>query len=208
MNLKEFDDSFRVNGKEFIAGFDEAGRGPLCGPVVCAGVVLDSSFYDERINDSKQLTERTRDCLFDIIKEKAVCYEIVFISNKVIDEINILEASRKGMQTALDKFIVNKQKIDVVLTDYMNLKTDIPLKSLAKGDATSLSIACASILAKVARDRYMEELDKIYPQYELAKNKGYPTKRHLELLEQYGPVEEIYRLSYGPVKALRQIKLF
>lgn len=200
MTLKEFDDSYRIDESTCVAGFDEAGRGPVCGPVVCAGVILDSSFNNEFINDSKKLSEKKREELFPLIKERALAYKIVFIEPSTIDEINILEASRLGMQKALDYFINNSYKVDVVLTDYMKIDAKgRRFDSLVKGDGKSLAIACASILAKVSRDLYMKELAKKYPEYELDKHKGYPTKRHLQILERLGPLKEIYRFSYKPV---------
>lgn len=202
--LKAFDDSFRKSPSGLIAGFDEAGRGPLCGPVTAAGVVLPPDFNDDLINDSKQLTDKERRKLYLIIKEKALFYHISVISNKVIDEINILEASRLGMQEALDAMREKGLKLDYVLTDYMKLKTydGVEQKDLPHGDATSEAIAAASILAKVYRDDLMIELDKKYPMYKLSKHKGYPTQEHLKLLKEYGVNKDIYRLTYKPVSKI------
>lgn len=209
---KIFDDSFRTDKNDLIAGFDEAGRGPICGPLVAAGVILKPDFDSSLINDSKQMSEKNRLLAFDLIKENAVFYYISIISNSEIDKINILEASRKGMQMALDNMIKNKVFPKYLLTDYMKLNNtyNIPLQALKKGDAKSLNIGAASILAKVTRDNIMYELSKKYPQYELDSSKGYPTKRHLELIEKYGVKKEIYRLSYKPVKKVleKPIKLF
>ncbi len=195
-------------GFHSIAGCDEAGRGPLCGPVVCAACILPENYENPEIDDSKKLTDKRRRELFDVIRRDAIAYAVVEISPQEIDRINIYEASRKGMQDALSAL---KVKPDYILTDAMplHLFDELPKEALIKGDARSINIAAASILAKVTRDRIMEELDRIYPQYELAKHKGYPTKRHLALLEQYGPVKEIYRFTYGPVKRLayRQLTL-
>jgi len=195
-------------GYNYIVGCDEAGRGPLCGPVVCAACILPKDYHNEMINDSKKLTDKKRRELFPIIKEKALSYCIIIISPQEIDRINIYEASRKGMEDAIAGLSI---KPDYILTDAMPLHKyqEIPQEALIKGDAKAMSIAAASILAKVTRDNIMEELDKKYPQYQLAKHKGYPTKLHIELLEKYGPVKEIYRFTYGPVKkvAYQQIKL-
>ena len=186
-------------GYKLIVGCDEAGRGPLCGPVVCAACILPLNYQNEEINDSKKLTEKKRNKLFEIIKKDAVSYSIVVISPQEIDKINIYAASRKGMQEAIKQLNVTP---DYILTDAMPLLEfeDIQKEALIKGDAKSMNIAAASILAKVTRDLIMDELDEKYPQYEFKKHKGYPTKRHLELLDQYGPIKEIYRYSYSPVK--------
>ena len=186
-------------GYKLIVGCDEAGRGPLCGPVVCAACILPLNYQNEEINDSKKLTEKKRSKLFEIIKRDAVSYSIVVISPQEIDKINIYAESRKGMQEAIKQLNVTP---DYILTDAMPLLEfeDIQKEALIKGDAKSMNIAAASILAKVTRDLIMDELDEKYPQYEFKKHKGYPTKRHLELLDQYGPIKEIYRYSYSPVK--------
>ena len=186
-------------GYKLIVGCDEAGRGPLCGPVVCAACILPLDYQNEEINDSKKLTEKKRNKLFEIIKKDAISYSIVVISPQEIDKINIYAASRKGMQEAIKNLTI---KPDYILTDAMPLLEfeDTKKEALIKGDAKSMNIAAASILAKVTRDLIMDELDKKYPQYEFKKHKGYPTKRHLELLDQYGPIKEIYRYSYSPVK--------
>ncbi len=201
---KEFDDLYRINKDDLIAGFDEAGRGPICGPVVAAGVILRPDFDADIINDSKKMTSKQRDLAYDLIIKEALFYHISIISSQTIDQINILEASRLGMQQALDDMIEHNIKPNCLLTDYMKLNNtyNIKIEPLKKGDAKSLNIGAASILAKVTRDRIMDELDKKYPQYELKKHKGYPTKRHLELIQEYGIKEDIYRLSYSPVKKI------
>lgn len=200
-DLKAFDDSLRLSPAGLIAGFDEAGRGPLCGPVTAAGVILPPDFNDERINDSKKLTDHMRRALFEEIKAKAIFYHISVVSNQTIDEINILESSRLGMQMALDDMHRHGLKLDFIVTDYMKLKAydGVNQLDIARGDMTSMAVAAASILAKVTRDDIMIELDKKYPMYDLAKHKGYPTKEHLELLEKYGVNKDIYRLTYKPV---------
>ncbi len=211
-DLKGFDDEQRKkNAISFIAGFDEAGRGPLAGPVSSAGVVLPLDYDNPLINDSKKLTDAKRRKLFEEIKEVALAYYVCLVPVETIDSINILEADRKGMETCLEE-ILKKQKVDYIITDYMSLHTDIPLLSIPKGDATSLSVAAASILAKVTRDDYMIELDKKYPAYHFAKNKGYGTKDHLAAIEKYGYIEGVHRLSFEPVKSMHlgieQLKLF
>lgn len=199
---KEFDDSYRINKEDLIAGFDEAGRGPICGPVVASGVILKPDFDADIINDSKKMTPKQRDLAYDLIIKEALFYHISVISSQTIDKINILEASRLGMQEALDDMIKHNIYPSYLLTDYMKLNNTygIKLDALKKGDAKSLNIGAASILAKVTRDRIMDQLDLLYPQYELKKHKGYPTKRHIELINQYGIKEDIYRLTFGPVK--------
>ena len=193
-----YEKSIYEQGYSLVVGCDEAGRGPLCGPVVCAACILPPSYQNEMINDSKKLTDKKRRILFDEIKKVAIDYAIVSISPQEIDQINIYEASRKGMSEAIKRM---KIKPDYILTDCMPLLefNDIPQENLVKGDARAMSIAAASILAKVTRDDIMEELDKKYPEYEFKKHKGYPTKRHIELMNEYG-VFDIYRFSYSPVK--------
>ena len=200
-NMYEYEESLNKEGYKYIGGCDEAGRGPLVGPVVCACVVFSIGYKNDLINDSKQLTEKKREKLYDIIINDALSYGIVSISPEEIDEINILEASRKGMILAYEE--ANKKiKIDYLLTDAMKISTlNIPVMDIIKGDAKSISIAAASILAKVTRDRILYELDKKYPEYDFKSHKGYPTKKHLELLEKYGVFDE-YRKTYKPVKNL------
>ena len=200
-NMYEYEESLNKQGYNFIGGCDEAGRGPLVGPVVCACVVFPKGYKNDLINDSKQLTEKKREKLYDIIINDALSYGIVSITPKEIDEINILEASRKGMILAYEE--ANKKiKVDYLLTDAMKISTlNIPVMDIIKGDAKSISIAAASILAKVTRDRILYELDKKYPEYDFKSHKGYPTKKHLELLEKYGVFDE-YRKTYKPVKNL------
>ena len=200
-NMYEYEESLNKQGYKFIGGCDEAGRGPLVGPVVCACVVFPIGYKNDLINDSKKLTEKKRENLYDIIIKDSLSYGIAIISAKEIDEINILEASRKGMIEAY-KEANKKINIDYLLTDAMKISTlNIPVLDIIKGDAKSVSIAAASILAKVTRDRILYDLDKKYPEYDFKSHKGYPTKKHLELLEKYGVFDE-YRKSYKPVKNL------
>ncbi len=203
----DYERALYKKGYTYIAGCDEAGRGPLAGPVVAAAVIFDKNYRNDEIDDSKKLSDKKRRKLFQEIKENAIAYEITIISPKKIDEINIYEASRLAMFESVKRLQV---KPDYILTDAMPLKNiTIPQENIIKGDAKALSIAAASILAKVTRDDIMIELDRTYPQYGFAKHKGYPTKEHLSALQKYGPIEGVYRYSYGPVKELHQkIPLF
>lgn len=177
----------KYKGKR-IAGIDEAGRGPLAGPVVCACVImpLDEDKLIDGINDSKKLTEKKREELYDKIIERAIAYSIVEVDERTIDRINILNATKQGMKRALDGL---KVKPDIVLIDAVKIDTDLPQDNIIKGDAKSYNIASASILAKVYRDRLMKKLSVKYPQYNFAKHKGYGTKEHIENLKKYGKCE-------------------
>lgn len=198
MDLFENEKRLWNQGYKNIAGTDEAGRGPLFGPVVAAAVILPHDFYLEGLNDSKKLTEKKRDKYFDYIMENALAVEVCLIDAKEIDEINILEASRKAMTTCINNL---KIKPDYVLTDAMKLNIDIPFEDIIKGDAKSITIAAASVIAKVTRDRLLYEYDKKYPEYEFSKHKGYPTKKHIELLEKNGIIDG-YRMTFRPVKKI------
>ncbi len=198
-NRREYEDKYISEGFNYIGGTDEAGRGPLVGPVVASCVIFPKDYVNEEINDSKKLTEKKREKLYDIIMKDAIAVGIGIVSNKEIDEINILEASRKAMILAYEE-ACKKIKIDVLLTDAMKIDSlDIKVEPIIKGDQKSISIGAASIIAKVTRDRILYELDRKYPMYELKKHKGYPTKRHIELINKYGVTED-YRKTYGPVK--------
>ena len=191
--LYAYDDTIReVHG--CFAGVDEAGRGPLCGPVCVAACILDPTKPVWGINDSKKLTEKKRKALFDEIKEKALAYSIVFVGPEIIDRDNILQATMGGMREAVEKLEITP---NLVLVDGNRCPKGLamPAQPVVKGDATSASIGAASILAKVSRDRYMLQLDRQYPQYQLAKHKGYPTKLHYELIAQYG-IQPFYRRSF------------
>ncbi len=198
IDLLAYEKELYSEGYEFIAGTDEAGRGPLAGPVVAAAVILPKNTIITGVNDSKQLTEKKRNVLFDIINEKALAVGVAFIDNKKIDEINILEASRLAMMEAIKKL---KIKAQYVLSDAMPMNIDVPVKPIIKGDALSESIAAASIIAKVTRDRYMDEMDKIYPEYGFKKHKGYPTKAHIEAIKKYG-ITDIHRKTFKPIKTM------
>ena len=198
---------FYSDSVKLIVGIDEAGRGPLAGPVFAAAVVFDPSYQNEDINDSKKLTEKKREQLFLEIKEHALAYGIASMSADEIDEHNIYEATKLCMLKALQQI---KIPYDLIITDCMPLKAKKPLISMVKGDAQCLNVAAASILAKVSRDHYMEELDKQYPQYGFAKHKGYGTKMHLAAIAQYCPLEHIHRKSFSPIASYfsEQLKLF
>lgn len=197
-DLYKYEKELWKNGYDNVAGCDEAGRGPLYGPVVCASVILPHDFVLEGLNDSKKLTEKKREEYYPIIMEKALAVGVSIVTPKEIDEINIYEASRQGMLRAVNSL---KIKPDYIITDAMPIEehTSIPSMSIIKGDAKSITIAAASVIAKVTRDRIMYEEDKKHPEYEFCKHKGYPTKKHIELLNEYGIIDG-YRLTYGPVK--------
>ncbi len=184
----EYEKQAIAEGFKVVCGVDEAGRGPLCGPVCAAAVILPLDCEIEGINDSKKLSEKKRDMLYDIIKEKALAYSIVMVDAKTIDEINILQATFKAMREAVEGLEV---KADIALIDG-NQKPGLSIeeRTLVKGDAKSISIAAASILAKVTRDRYCLEMDEKYPQYQFAKHKGYGTKLHYEMIAEHGICDE------------------
>lgn len=197
-DLYKYENDLRNNGINFIGGVDEVGRGPLIGDVVAACVVLPSDFVLEGLTDSKKLSEKKRDIFYEIIKEKALSIGIGKVSPKEIDEINIYEATKKAMTIAINE--VRKQiNLEHVLIDAMPLCLDITTTSIIKGDSKSISIAAASVIAKVTRDRDLYLLDKEYPMYDLANNKGYGTKKHIEAIKKYG-ITKYHRLSYAPVR--------
>lgn len=198
-DLLKYEKDLYKNGVNLIAGVDEVGRGPLVGPVVAAAVILPINYHLDGLNDSKKLTEKKRERFYDILMQEAIAIGIGEASAKEIDEINIYQASKLAMMRALKNL---KIKPEHVLVDAMPLKEiDIPSTSIIHGDALSLSIAAASVIAKVTRDRMMIELDKKYPEYSFAQHKGYPTKKHLEVLQKYGVLDN-YRFTYGPVRDL------
>ena len=183
-------------GINLIAGVDEVGRGPLVGPVVTAAVILPINYHLEGLTDSKKLTPKKRDIFYDILMRDAISIGIGIKDEKIIDEVNIYEATKLAMVEAINNLSI---KPEHVLIDAMPLDIDINHTSIIKGDAKSLSIAAASVIAKVTRDRMMDELDRKYPMYDFKNNKGYPTKKHVEAINQYGIIEE-HRKTYGPVK--------
>ena len=189
----EYEERIYSEGFSAVCGCDEAGRGPLCGPVVAAAVILPLGFEIEGLNDSKKLTEKKREKLFDRIKEKAIAYAIAEASPEEIDEINILNASMLAMRRAVEALPV---KADFALIDgNCSRGFEIPTETVVSGDAKSCSIAAASILAKVTRDRGCKELDEQYPMYGIAKHKGYPTKDHMNAVREHGP-SPIHRKTF------------
>ena len=180
----KFEKEYQQKGYKMIAGCDEAGRGPLAGPVVVASVIMPIDDLIDGVDDSKKLTEKKRDELFDKIIEKAIDYKISIVSEKVIDEINILQATKQGMEECINGL---KIKPDFALIDAVKgLNLVCEFLPLIKGDYLSYSIGCASILAKVTRDRLMVEMAQIYPEYSFEKHKGYGTKAHIEAIKKYG----------------------
>lgn len=189
--MREFENKY--SDLAYVAGIDEAGRGPLAGPVVAAAVILPKDIFLPFLNDSKKVTEKRRDVLFDEIKQNAIAYGIGIASNTLIDEINILQATYEAMREAINAL---EKTPDVLLVDAVHIP-DINIKQvgIVKGDAKSVNIAAASILAKVTRDRLMAEYDKIYPEYSFASNKGYGTATHIAALKEVGPCA-IHRKSF------------
>ena len=197
IDMLEYEKKYWNMGYTLVAGIDEAGRGPLAGAVFAAAVVFEPGVVIEGINDSKKLTEKKREELFDVIKEKALYWSIVSVDEKTIDEINILEAAYKAFADSLTALPEMPQIALIDGNRAKNIPTEF--ETIVKGDGHSQSIAAASILAKVARDRYIVELDSVYPQYGFAKHKGYPTKDHLEAVAEYGPCP-IHRLTFKGVR--------
>ena len=189
----KFENEARQAGYKIICGVDEAGRGPLAGPVCAAAVILPENHNIEGLNDSKKLTEKKREALYDIIRNEAVAYSVAMASEKEIDEINILQATYLAMRRAVAGLSVQP---DFVLVDgNRDPILGIDTRTVIKGDALSASIAAASVLAKVTRDRYMLEISEKYPEYQFPKHKGYGTKLHYEMLEKYG-ISDIHRRSF------------
>ena len=204
----DFQEQYYSKKIKVIVGVDEAGRGPLAGPVVAAACVLPRAYINKEINDSKQLSEKKREELFEVIKKDALAYGIGIVSAEEIDTINIYEATKKAMKEAINNI---KIKFDLILTDAMPLKGfDVEVIPIIKGDAKALPIAAASIIAKVTRDHMMLELGKQYPEYGFEVHKGYGTAKHMAALEKYGPIKGVHRYSYKPVAkiAMGQMNLF
>ena len=198
VDLYKYEKELYSHDITLIGGVDEVGRGPLVGPVVASCVVLPKDFVLEGLTDSKKLSEKKREIYYDYIMNHAVAIGIGIIDKDIIDKINIYEATKLAMKEAIEN--TRKQiKLEHVLVDAMPLELDIPVTSIIKGDALSISIAAASVIAKVTRDRMIYELDKKYPMYDFKNNKGYPTKKHIKAIEEYGIINE-HRRSYGPVK--------
>jgi len=190
--MLDYEQKYYDKGMILVAGVDEAGRGPLAGPVCVASVIMPKSPILEDINDSKKLSEKKREKLFEQIKEIAISYHIELIDNQLIDEINILNATKLGMKKCIECMDVVPE---IAIIDAVKIDTEIPTDSVIRGDALSYNVAAASILAKVTRDRLMVELDKKYPVYGFAKHKGYGTKIHIEALKKYGKCD-IHRNSF------------
>ena len=198
INLKKYEENLYNEGLKYICGIDEAGRGPLAGPVVVGAVVMPRDSKLEFMNDSKKVTAKRREKLYDEIKETALAYGIGIVPQNVIDEINILNATKKGLHEALGQVIEKlKAKPDIVIVDALReIDTfGITYESIIKGDATCYSISAASILAKVTRDRIMEEWDQIYPEYGFKAHKGYGTAKHISAIKEYGPCP-LHRKSF------------
>lgn len=200
VDLYQYEHELEQKGIQYIGGVDEVGRGPLIGPVVTACCVLPTSFSCPGLTDSKKLSEKKRNEYFEYIKKHAICYAIGMCSPEEIDQYNIYKATQIAMIRAI-KQVQEKIPLEHVLIDAMPLELDIPTTSIIKGDAKSISIAAASVLAKVTRDQMMYELDQKYPEYGFGKHKGYPTKAHLEAIKKYGLIDG-YRKTYGPVKEI------
>lgn len=192
----------------FIVGVDEAGRGPLAGPVCAAAVLFPKDFVCEEINDSKQLSGKKRESLYRFVEDNALGFGIAMVSAEEIDQLNIYEATKVAMRHAISEI---RHHYDLILTDAMPLKgLPAPVVPIIKGDAKCLNIAAASILAKVTRDRYMVQLEQAYPMFSFSKHKGYGTKAHLDELAEHGPIEGVHRKSFAPVAHWKekQLKLF
>ena len=185
-NLKSMEKGLYEKGFEYICGIDEAGRGPLAGPVVVAGVIMPKDSMIEGVNDSKKVSEKKREKLYDLILEEAISYSVAIIGQDVIDEINILNATKEGVTKVVEGLDVKPNLILVDALTHINTK-GIPYDSIIKGDAKCYNISCASIIAKVTRDRIMREWDEIYPQYGFINHKGYGTAKHIQALKKYGP---------------------
>lgn len=197
MDLWEYEKDLERQGYKYIGGCDEAGRGPLYGPVVASCVCLPKNFTLDGLTDSKKLSEKKRENFYEILTREVV-YGVGIVTPEEIDKINIYEASRKAMKMAIEK-VRKKLDLDYIITDAMPIDLDIPVMPIIKGDAKSITIAAASVIAKVTRDRMLYEVDKKYPEYGFKNHKGYPTKKHLESINKYGLIDG-YRLTYGPIK--------
>lgn len=200
IEMNEFEETARADNVKLIAGVDEVGRGPLAGPVVAAAVILPKNFYLPGLDDSKKLSQKLKNQLYQEIKERAVSIGVGFASAEEIDQINIYQATKLAMTRAINQL---SPAPEMLLIDAMSLEVSIPQQSIIKGDARSVSIAAASVVAKVIRDRHMTELAGSHPYYSFEKNAGYGTKEHLEGLHNYGPCKE-HRISFTPVKTLAE----
>jgi len=197
LDNRVYEKELNSKGIKFIAGVDEVGRGPLVGPVVASCVVLPVSYTLKGLTDSKKLTKKQREKFYKIIQNDALGIGIGIVSEKVIDEINIYEATKVAMKNAIEDCMC-KCSIEHILIDAMKLDIDIPTTSIIKGDLKSITISAASVIAKVTRDKMMEDLDKIYPMYGFKDNAGYGTKKHIEAIKEFGIIEE-HRKTFKPV---------
>lgn len=206
--MLDYQEQFYSDKVKLIVGVDEAGRGPLAGPVVAAACLFSRAYINKEINDSKQLSEKKREELFEIIKKDALAYGVGIVSAEDIDKLNIYEATKKAMKMAINNL---KHQYDLILTDAMPLKGfDVEVVPIIKGDAKALPIAAASIIAKVTRDHMMNELSKKYPEYGFEVHKGYGTAKHMEALKKFGPIKGVHRFSYKPVikVSLHEMNIF
>lgn len=199
-DLYKYENELYAKGVNLIGGIDEVGRGPLIGSVVTACVILPKDFVLEGLTDSKKISEKKRNEYYKVIQEKAIAIGIGMVNEKEIDHINIYEATKVAMVMAINNL---KIKPDYILIDAMKLDIDIPSLSIIKGDSKSISIAAASVIAKVTRDKMMYDLDEKYPEYDFKHNKGYGTKKHIEAIKEYGILKE-HRLSFNPVSEYKE----
>ena len=198
--MLDFEEQFYNEKIKVIVGVDEAGRGPLCGPVVAAACILPHTYINEKINDSKKLSEKKRELLYDEIINNALSYGVGIVDSKRIDEINIYEATKEAMHLAISQLKID---YDLILTDAMKLKDEkVDVIDIIKGDAKCQCIAAASIIAKVTRDRLLLNMDEKYPEYGFKSHKGYGTKKHIEAIKEHGIIDGFYRETYEPIKSL------
>ena len=198
--MLDFEEQFYNEKIKVIVGVDEAGRGPLCGPVVAAACILPHTYINEKINDSKKLSEKKREQLYDEIINNALSYGVGIVDSKRIDEINIYEATKEAMHLAISQLKVD---YDLILTDAMKLKDEkVDVIDIIKGDAKCQCIAAASIIAKVTRDRILLDMDQKHPEYGFKSHKGYGTKKHIEAIKEHGIIDGFYRETYEPIKSL------
>lgn len=203
-----YQEQFYSKDVKLIVGVDEAGRGPLAGPVVAAAVIFARTYKNKDINDSKQISEKKREELFEEIKNNALAIGVGIVDAEAIDRINIYEATKVAMKEAIKNL---NHEFDLILTDAMKLENQkTPVIDIIKGDAKAFPIAAASIIAKVTRDHMMDELGKKYPEYGFEVHKGYGTKRHMDALKEFGPIKGVHRYSYKPVYriSLGEMSLF
>ena len=198
--MLDFEEQFYNEKIKVIVGVDEAGRGPLCGPVVAAACILPRTYINEKINDSKKLSEKKREQLYDEIINNALSYGVGIVDSKRIDEINIYEATKEAMHLAISQLKID---YDLILTDAMKLKDEkVDVIDIIKGDAKCHCIAAASIIAKVTRDRILLDMDQKHPEYGFKSHKGYGTKKHIEAIKEHGIIDGFHRETYEPIKSL------